>query len=255
MASQTSFDTFHWTKNSTLHAVSPKLSEALLGCIKNSMMRVNDAWSAQDCGSLKIVRSALASLLGIIEKFWTEKKLDAESLFAGFQFLPDPNFVVDDEKLSSSIRSILTVEALSRMFDHQYRGLSNIFKKWFASEEKIENARNKSRADIKEKLKGALFKNATHRMELRQWFEQVFIDELRRIKDTTLSELDGLTTKFLNERVAPSEKLFKESSDQKKRIGDENLKMRTTTIEPMRKKIEEFEDVVVCDLDNFSNNK
>lgn len=76
------------------------------------------------------------------------------------------------------------------------------------------------------------------------FFSEIQVDLANNIKDS----LDKIAADFNKERYIPAQTEVRKSQEEKDRIAAENNRIRTTEIEPLRKKIQEFEKRATAEL-------
>ena len=77
-----------------------------------------------------------------------------------------------------------------------------------------------------------------------KFFSEIQVDLANNIKDS----LDKIADDFNKERYIPAQTEAKKSQEEKDLIAAENNRIRTTEIEPLRKKIQEFEKRATAEL-------
>jgi len=114
-------------------------------------------------------------------------------------------------------------------------------------EEKVKKVWDKLYPDI---LKTMLdfFNSYERRQEFAKpyetFFSEIQVDLANNIKDS----LDKLAADFNEERYIPAQTEAGKSQEEKDRVAAENNRIRTTEIEPLRKKIQEFEKRATAEL-------
>ena len=137
-----------------------------------------------------------------------------------------------------------TLGWLGKMIYDYTRSKEEVQRKY---EEKVKKVKDNLYPDI---LKTMLdfFNSYERRKEFAKPYEDFFseiqVDLANNIKDS----LDKIADDFNKERYIPAQTEVRKSQEEKDRIAAENNRIRTTEIEPLRKKIQEFEKRATAEL-------
>ncbi len=243
-----------------INQLSPEISKNY----REALTRGIDQWMyGQDLKSFSILQNILKRIHDNIQREWENKKFSVNSIFQGIS-IPE----ISDSLLTDNCKNLTSMivdndaiynmkmnfkETVSAMFRWSLHLLSFIkkIKNYLetSKEEKIEEKCEKIRPEIIDIVEKRAFRRQQAEPIIQQLVDStgvlsVLVDNLKQ----QLAEMKNI----FEARVTENENNFQKSSEERNKIADDNNKLRTETIEPLRKRIEGFKDSVIKELGQFA---
>lgn len=116
---------------------------------------------------------------------------------------------------------------------------------------KFEKKVDKTAKELYPKILGpmlAFFNSYERRQEFAKPYEDFFSEIQVDLANNIQDSLEKIANDFTKERYIPAQTEARKSQEEKDRVAAENNRIRTTEIEPLRKKIQEFEKRATAEL-------
>lgn len=269
-----------WTKKMFEAEFSPKFVDAVFESLKTACNRQRERWTVEESKGLRDVREQIIALHKDIEAAWRLGKLD-EKLEMELDLSPVSNFEAGLKKeLGEKVCSMDSPVWLMVKENFSFANLLNSLKDWsenvilsatgalakvlgksWLEAEKfacsielfMQNVRAVQEAKlnnlIKDSVESMFMKDATVCENLADKFAGDFLKYIEKIRESKDGEIDRLSIRFEEERVKPAEAEFSKSMADRKRIAEENRRIREEQIIPLRERIEEFKAQVKLEID------
>ena len=137
-----------------------------------------------------------------------------------------------------------TLGWLGKMIYDNTRSEEEVQRKY---EEEVKKVWDKLYPDILKTMRD-FFNSYERRQEFAKPYEQFFSKIQEDLENNIKDSLNKIADDFNKERYIPAQTEVKKSQEEKDRIAAENNRIRTTEIEPLRKKIQEFEKRATAEL-------
>lgn len=272
-----------WTKKRFKEEFSPKFVEAVVESLKAACNRERERWTVEESMGLRDIREQIIALHKDIEAAWRLGNLD-EKLEMELDLSPVSNFEAGlKRELGEKVCSMDSPIWLMVKENFSFANLLNSLKdwsenvilsatgvvattlgKWWSEAHKfacsiemfMQNNRAIQEAKLNEMIKDSvesMFKtDATVCENLAGKFTSDFLKYIAKVRESKDEEIDQLSIRFEEERVKPAEVEFSRSRADRKRIAEENRRIREEQIMPLRERIEEFKAQVKLEVDQVA---
>ena len=249
-----------------INQLSPKISINYREAFTRGFTKWLNGKDDEDLKSFYILQSILQRIHDNIRRIWEELRREWEekkfnSIFDGIEI---PEIVDSDllENCNDIMSDIIENSVIIELAKQMRPGIGSAIKwpfvkilNWLRGNDdsvdvqELDELTNKIAPEIKKILENREFLNAQAKPIIQQLLVNPGV--LNTLVHNLQLQLQGMKNTF-EARVAENEDNFKKSSQERNKIAAENNKLRTKTIEPLRKRIEDFKDRVIKELGQFA---
>lgn len=258
-------------------AVQSEVAPMVVNEINTAIVSAFESWKGTDGAGVgwNALESRRRSLTERLETLWDEYQKDDS--FSDFSFIAPAeeafseclnsmqNLIMSGEELSSNIGKIgktLNVDILNKVAS---------FVSWYAvgfviaslfgplgiivaliatifTTDKIREKRTEKQYQKILETLISLFDSVDFRTQWGKTFIPIFCDMHKSAVSSYSDTVSEMIDRFKTERVLPAQENFKKSQEERTRVGEANRQIRVEQIEPVRRKIQAFEQQVSAEL-------
>lgn len=258
-------------------AVQSEVAPVVVNEIKTAIVSTFESWKETDGTGTgwNALESRKRSLIEKLTTLWNEYQKDDS--FSGFSFIPPheeafdeclssmQNMILSGRDLGSNIKKIggiLNVDIANKVVSYISWAMvgmvisalfgpvgiiAAVIASWFAADKIKERQIGKQYLKIMEALL-TQFDSVDFRGSWATTFIPIFNDMQKNAVLSYSETVSEMIDRFKTERVLPAQENFKKSQEDRTRIAQTNRQIRVEQIEPVRRKIQDFEQVVSAEL-------